>query len=88
MNKKTDIYLRVIAGAFVVIPEKAQEPLTGRILIKIQTDGGGEDLVGLHFADMPAIDSCLRALERIRAELQSGEKLHPLLKNPAAGDTH
>lgn len=87
MSKPANIYLEVIAGAFVTIPDKKAEPLSGRMLIKVAVPNG-EDIFGFLFRDVQAVDSCMTALHRIRQELTKDDKIHPALKGPTDGNTH
>lgn len=86
MSKKKEVYMTVIKGAFVTIPEKTKEP-TGKMLLKVKTEGG-EDLVGLLFDTVQSIDSCLSALERIRGEFSTTDKLHPGMSKDPHPKTH
>lgn len=87
MSKKGDIYLKVIDGAFVTIPDRKAEPMSGKMLVKVEQPGG-EDLIGLYFNDLSIVDSCLSALHRIRKEMTREENIHPVLKGPTDGKTH
>lgn len=87
-KRTADIYLKVIAGAFVTIPDKAADPMSQRMLVKVRTDVGTEDLIGLLFNDPQSVDSCLSALHRIKTEFEQFQKIHPKLKEPINGDSH
>lgn len=90
MSKKRagDIYLKVIAGAFVTIPEKSANPKSGKILVKVDNGAGGEDLLGFYFDQLHIVDSVMTALHRVRAEMTKDDKVHPMLKGPTDGRTH
>lgn len=87
MPKKNDVYLKVIAGAFVTIPDPQAEPMSGKMLVKVQVESG-EELIGLFFNELHAVDSCINALYRIRQEMTKGDKIHPSMKGPTDGNTH
>ena len=86
MSKKSDIYLRVIAGAFVTSKDKSKDE-SWKMLVKVQVPGG-EDLVGLSFHNLAVLDSCMNVLHRIRQEMTKDDKIHPLLRGGQGGDTH
>jgi hypothetical protein len=87
MPKKSDIYLRVNAAAFVTIPDPKAEPMSGKVLVKV--DGPkGEDLIGLFFNELHVVDSFMSALHRVRTEMTKNDAIHPGLKGPTDGQTH
>lgn len=87
MSSKDDIYLNVVAAAVVAIPNKLKEAGAGRVLIKTE-QAGAENLVGLHFTNVQAVDSCMNALKVIRDSMTKGEQVHPKLSGPTDGKTH
>ena len=86
-KKKGDIYLKVSSVAFVTIPDQPTEPMSGRLLVKVHTPSG-EDLIGLRFDNLRAVESCMTALNRIRVDMSAQEKVHPILKGPVADGVH
>lgn len=89
MSKKNkgDIYLKVKSVAFVTIPGQPTEPMSGRLLVKVYTPTG-EDLIGLSFDNIHAVEGCMTALNRIRVDMNAQEKVHPKLKGPVDGTIH
>jgi hypothetical protein len=65
-KKAADMFLRVLSGAFVTF----QKPPSGtaQMLFKIAGDRC-EDVVGMTFTDLQAVESCIAALNRCRDEL-------------------
>jgi hypothetical protein len=86
-KKPTDIYLKVKSVAFVTIPDQPTEPMSGRILVKVFTPAG-EDLIGLAFDNLHAVEGCMSALNRIRVDMTAQEKVHPALKGPVGDGVH
>lgn len=89
MSKKKpgDIYLKVKSVAFVTIPGEPTEPMSGRLLVKVYTPTG-EDLIGLEFTNLHAVEGCMTALNRIRVDMTAQEKVHPVLKGAVSGTVH
>jgi hypothetical protein len=87
MPKKSDNYLRVIDAAFVTIPDKNTEPLSGRMLLKV-AQNENDEIIPLSFDRVEAVDSAIQALYRIREDITKNQIIHPLLRNSVDDGSH
>ena len=86
MKRKSDIYLRVLAGACVTY-ENIKDG-SGRLIIKVWT-ADGEDIIGFLFDKVETVDNVMNALRTVRDKIQKPEPIHPKMKEvPDSGQLH
>lgn len=67
---------------------EAIDPLTCKLVIKVQVDSHHEDLIGLMFNELTQVDSLMTSLYQIRTFMAKQDEVHKLLKGPIDGRTH
>lgn len=87
MGKKKDVYLDVVAAAFVARDGRDVLEGKGKMVLKFRGPSG-EDILGFSFNKISAIDSCIDTLTRIRDELEKKSPAHPAMSKPTDGQSH
>ncbi len=88
MKKKTDLYLKVVAGAFVARSDRDKTDNRVKMVFKVQGEGGDE-VIGFSFDRLAILDSCISTLERLRDEfLATDQTIHPSMSEPTGPQKH